>query len=97
MGGGGDDSFLLLPEVLETDSLDWKIISALTGAGVHQMGTSLASCCCGLQLGWVLEAASCKAKADGQWRGWGAAGLELVFLLIGWPPSPSVSTQGSLR
>lgn len=33
------------------------------------MGARLASCCCGLRLGWVLEAASCKAKGDEQSRG----------------------------
>lgn len=50
MGGGVDPSFLLLPEILETDILDWKIErSALNwGEGVHQMGTRLANCCCGL-------------------------------------------------
>lgn len=63
---GGDPSFLLLPEMLETDliengkkCLDW-------GQGVHQMGTSPAPCCRGLQLGWDLQAASCKAKANEQ-------------------------------
>lgn len=30
------------------------------------MGARLASCCRGLQLGWVLEAASCKVKGDEQ-------------------------------
>lgn len=45
MRRGGDPLFLLLPEVLETDSLDWKVKkSALTRMGVDQMGTSLASC-----------------------------------------------------
>ena len=65
MGGEGDPSFSLLPEALETDSLDWKEVPSL-GRGVHQMGARLASCCCGLRLGWVLEAASCKAKGDEQ-------------------------------
>lgn len=34
MRRGGDPSFLLLPEILETDPLDWKVgRSALTRAG----------------------------------------------------------------
>lgn len=44
------------------------------------MGASLANCCRGLRLGWVLEAASSKAKGA-------AASLELVFPLLGHPPS----------
>lgn len=65
VGGGEGPLFLLLSEILETDSLDWKMErSALIRAGGqgHQTGTSLANCCCGLQLGWFLQITSWKAK-----------------------------------
>lgn len=46
----------------------------------------------GDQLGWVLEAASCKVKVDEQGVG---TGLELFFFSIIWlTPPPSLSIQG---
>lgn len=61
---------MLLPEVLETDSIDLKMErSALTREDVPD----------GDQLGWVLEAASCKVKVDEQGVG---TGLELFFFFF---------------
>lgn len=75
---------MLLPEVLETDSIDLKMErSALTREDVPD----------GDQLGWVLEAASCKVKVDEQGVG---TGLELFFFFLHYlaDPPPSLSIQG---
>lgn len=58
---GGDPLFLLLPEILETDSLDWKTEKrALTrGGGRAPDGDWTCQLLHGLQLGWALQAASC--------------------------------------
>lgn len=74
---------MLLPEVLETDSIDLKMErSALTREKDVPDGD---------QLGWVLEAASCKVKVDEQGVG---TGLELFFFFffsIIWLTAPPIS------
>lgn len=88
-GGGREPSFLLLSDILiETDSLDWKMErSALAaGRGLHQMETSPAYCCWGLQrAGFCRLPAARQRWVTSEGMAVGQQSEELVFPLLGCP------------